>query len=121
MPQQPSDQCPEPSVTAAIGIALMHSTIVRASSPPAGMEHVHVPPPPLGRVRVMDWETWIESLKPGDPVWHVDGRQGILTEMHDDCVIVMCAGGSDLWAHEDTEQPQTTAFHIWAVAQGEGE
>lgn len=67
------------------------------------------------------WQTWLEHLTPGDPVWHVDGRQGILTEMHDDCMIVMCAGGSDLWAHEDTEQPRTTAFDIWAAAQGEEE
>lgn len=69
----------------------------------------------------MDWQTWIESLNPGDPVWHTDGRQAILTHMEDDHMIVMCAGGSDLWAHEDTEQPRTTAFHIWASAQGEGE
>ena len=67
------------------------------------------------------WETWIESLKPGDPVWHIDGRQGVLVEVLDDDVAVEAEGAQDMWDVLDIEQPQTTAFHIWAAAQGEGE
>lgn len=66
------------------------------------------------------WETWTESLKPGDPVWNVDGRQGILVEVLDDAVSVETEGALDLWDVLDIEQPQTD-FHIWAAAQGEGE
>lgn len=69
----------------------------------------------------MTWETWIESLSPGDPVWHTDGSKGVFVLMGITGAYVSVDDCDRFWPFQDLMQPATTPFHIWAAAQGEGE
>ena len=66
-----------------------------------------------------DWQTWLEALLPGDPIWHVDGHQGVVVDLYDSTIMVDVAGEYEMWDHDDCTQPETTPFHVWAAAQGE--
>lgn len=68
-----------------------------------------------------DWETWLENLKPGDAVWHLDGSEAIVVAVGEITTLVDLDGARDIWRTEDCTQPETTPFHLWAAEQGEGE
>jgi hypothetical protein len=66
------------------------------------------------------FESWLENLKPGDPVWHTDGRKGIAVQINDDDMLIEVPGDLcyDTWPIEDIMPPEDTPFHKWAAAQG---
>ena len=48
---------------------------------------------------------WLDSLRPGDPVAHVDGREGTLVRLTDDRALVRIEMHDRWWPIEHLTQP----------------
>lgn len=51
------------------------------------------------------WNRWIDSLKPGDPVAHVDGRVGELVEIYEHGGVCVRCNGLRFWLRQEITQP----------------